>query len=299
MILVVSLTVSILALIGMFIILIKGTKQKPNSSKILGTNTNLDPSVEKWMKMFGGDITSLVGTERLIQQAKKTKTEELFRKSGNPWKLQIIEFIVLQYVLGCLGVFVGLLFGALLSFIGLSQLGFLLIILLPILGFRYPSSTYHSIAKNKENQYKGQLPEAIDYLILALSGGGYSLPTAFEKVLDFMPNNLIRKEFEQIVNELRSGVTMEQALLNFSDRAPTDGIKAFAKALNNANRLSVSMIDILKARSIESRRDLENEIDQRIATLDSRVTMVFSPVTAVSLGIVVIAPTIWTLSKIL
>jgi type II secretion system protein F domain protein len=299
MILVVSLTVSILALIGMFIILIKGTKQKPNSSKILGTNTNLDPSVEKLMKMFGGDITSLVGTERLIQQAKKTKTEELFRKSGNPWKLQIIEFIVLQYVLGCLGVFVGLLFGALLSFIGLSQLGFLLIILLPILGFRYPSSTYHSIAKNKENQYKGQLPEAIDYLILALSGGGYSLPTAFEKVLDFMPNNLIRKEFEQIVNELRSGVTMEQALLNFSDRAPTDGIKAFAKALNNANRLSVSMIDILKSRSIESRRDLENEIDQRIATLDSRVTMVFSPVTAVSLGIVVIAPTIWTLSKIL
>lgn len=299
MILVVSLTVSILALIGMFIILIKGTKQKPNSSKILGTNTNLDPSVEKLMKMFGGDITSLVGTERLIQQAKKTKTEELFRKSGNPWKLQIIEFIVLQYVLGCLGVFVGLLFGALLSFIGLSQLGFLLIILLPILGFRYPSSTYHSIAKNKENQYKGQLPEAIDYLILALSGGGYSLPTAFEKVLDFMPNNLIRTEFEQIVNELRSGVTMEQALLNFSDRAPTDGIKAFAKALNNANRLSVSMIDILKARSIESRRDLENEIDQRIATLDSRVTMVFSPVTAVSLGIVVIAPTIWTLSKIL
>lgn len=299
MILVVSLTVSILALIGMFIILIKGTKQKPNSSKILGTNTNLDPPVEKLMKMFGGDITSLVGTERLIQQAKKTKTEELFRKSGNPWKLQIIEFIVLQYVLGCLGVFVGLLFGALLSFIGLSQLGFLLIILLPILGFRYPSSTYHSIAKNKENQYKGQLPEAIDYLILALSGGGYSLPTAFEKVLDFMPNNLIRKEFEQIVNELRSGVTMEQALLNFSDRAPTDGIKAFAKALNNANRLSVSMIDILKARSIESRRDLENEIDQRIATLDSRVTMVFSPVTAVSLGIVVIAPTIWTLSKIL
>lgn len=299
MILVVSLTVSILALIGMFIILIKGTKQKPNSSKILGTNTSLDPSVEKLMKMFGGDITSLVGTERLIQQAKKTKTEELFRKSGNPWKLQIIEFIVLQYVLGCLGVFVGLLFGALLSFIGLSQLGFLLIILLPILGFRYPSSTYHSIAKNKENQYKGQLPEAIDYLILALSGGGYSLPTAFEKVLDFMPNNLIRKEFEQIVNELRSGVTMEQALLNFSDRAPTDGIKAFAKALNNANRLSVSMIDILKARSIESRRDLENEIDQRIATLDSRVTMVFSPVTAVSLGIVVIAPTIWTLSKIL
>lgn len=299
MILVVSLTVSILALIGMFIILIKGTKQKPNSSKILGTNTNLDPSVEKLMKMFGGDITSSVGTERLIQQAKKTKTEELFRKSGNPWKLQIIEFIVLQYVLGCLGVFVGLLFGALLSFIGLSQLGFLLIILLPILGFRYPSSTYHSIAKNKENQYKGQLPEAIDYLILALSGDGYSLPTAFEKVLDFMPNNLIRKEFEQIVNELRSGVTMEQALLNFSDRAPTDGIKAFAKALNNANRLSVSMIDILKARSIESRRDLENEIDQRIATLDSRVTMVFSPVTAVSLGIVVIAPTIWTLSKIL
>lgn len=299
MILVVSLTVSILALIGMFIILIKGTKQKPNSSKILGTNTNLDPSVEKLMKMFGGDITSLVGTERLIQQAKKSKTEELFRKSGNPWKLQIIEFIVLQYVLGCLGVFVGLLFGTLLSFIGLSQLGFLLIILLPILGFRYPSSTYHSIAKNKENQYKGQLPEAIDYLILALSGGGYSLPTAFEKVLNFMPNNLIRKEFEQIVNELRSGVTMEQALLNFSDRAPTDGIKAFAKALNNANRLSVSMIDILKARSIESRRDLENEIDQRIATLDSRVTMVFSPVTAVSLGIVVIAPTIWTLSKIL
>ena len=299
MILIISLTISILALIGMFLILIKETKQKSNTSKILGTNTNLDPSIEKLVKMFGGDVTSLVGGERLIQQAKKTKVEELFRKSGNPWKLQIIEFVVLQYILGGLGIFAGLILGTLLSLIGLSQLSIILILLLPIIGFRYPSSTYSSIAKKKENQFRGQLPEAIDYLILALSGGGYSLPTAFEEVLNYMPNNLIRKEFEQIVNDLKSGVTMEQALLNFSDRAPTDGIKAFAKALNNANRLSVSMIDILRSRSVESRRDLENEIDQRIATLDSRVTMVFSPVTAVSLGIVVIAPTIWTLSKIL
>lgn len=41
---------------------------------------------------------------------------------------------------------------------------------------------------------------------------------------------------------------MEMALNSFSERA-SDGIKSFVKALNNANKLSVSVVEILKARA--------------------------------------------------
>ena len=88
---------------------------------------------------------------------------------------------------------------------------------------------------------------------------------------------------------------MESALNNFASRVPSESIKAFSKALNNANRLSVSVVDILSSRSDTSRKELELEIEKRISTLDTKVMMVLSPTAMLSIMIVALAPSVQTL----
>lgn len=287
----------VLILLGLFFLIAVPIK---TNNMIISNNDNLDPKLQKLLKMFGGDISAIVGQENINMKVKLGGIDRLFKQSGNPWKLSPIEFVVLKYVLGIVGIIVGLLLGVTLFTQKMEILAVGALILVPMLCYNYPVRYYNSLAINRENKFKSQLPEAIDYLTLALSGGGYSLASAFEKIVEYLPNNsIIKNEFNMIVEDLKSGKTMENALLSFADRAPSDGVKAFAKALNNANKLSVSQVDILKTRAIESRRALENEIDKRIATLDSRITMIFSPSAAISLGITVLAPTMHTLSAIM
>lgn len=287
----------ILILLGLFFLI---AIPMQTNKMIIGNNDNLDPKLQKLLKMFGGDISAIFGQENINMKVKLGGIDRLFKQSGNPWKLTPVEFVVLKYVLGIVGVIAGLLLSVALFTQGMKLPAIGALILVPLLGYNYPVRYYNSLAINRENKFKSQLPEAIDYLTLSLSGGGYSLASAFEKVLEYLPNDsIIKNEFNMIVEDLKSGKTMENALLAFADRAPSDGVKAFAKALNNANKLSVSQVDILKTRAIESRRALENEIDKRIATLDSRITMIFSPSAAISLGITVLAPTMHTLSSIM
>ena len=267
------------------------------SNKILlSQNNNLDPAMAKLLKMFGGDAVALFPQSTVSSQVKSTKIEKLFQESNNPWKITKQEFFILRVILfgiGCLISFV--IFGALITN-GNVFLGIILSPLAPLILYNYPVTYYKSEADSRNMKFKSQLPEAIDYLILSLSGGGYSLPIAFEQATEYLQEGIIKDEFIQIISDLRTGKTMEASLESFAERAPTEGIKAFTKALINANKLSVSMTDILRARADASRKELENEIEKRVVTLPTRVTMVLSPACAIAICLVAIAPSVHMLS---
>lgn len=265
----------------------------------LSNANNMDPSLKKLMKMFGGDISALIPSNYMKSQVRDKSLERLFRESANPWRITITEFIIVKFILLGIGLLISTaILGALTVSNGI-QLGILLFPIFPLYLFNYPVAYYSSVAKDRENKFKAQLPEAIDYLTMALSGGGYSLPIAFEVSTKYIPDGIIKDEFTIIVNDLRAGKTIESSLQDFADRAPTDGIKAFAKALINANKLSVPMIDILRARAYASRKDLETEIEKRVSILPSKITLVFSPTTAISLLLSVATPAIYTIIKLL
>ena len=289
-------TIGILLLIaGIVFITLSPVKTK---TRIVSHN-NLDPSINKLLKMFGGDFDSLIPEKYMAQRVRYSGLQKLFQMSNNPWKVTYTEFVLLQFILGFVGLLAGMAVMALMVYLEMVSVGVLCLVLFPFLGFTLPNQKYKAEAKSREMKFKAQLPEAIDYLVMALSGGGYSLPTAFAEVIGYLEPSIIRDEFELIVNDLDSGHSMESALSRFADRAPTSSIKAFTKALQNANKLSVSVVEILQTRASESRKDLENEIDRRIAQLESKVVLAFSMPVAMSLGIIVIAPALYTLQQAL
>lgn len=266
----------------------------------LSYNSNVDPRLRKVSELLGEDIRGLIPDDVIEKQTKNKNLTRLLNNSGNPWNVTLFEFLMIRYILLILGIIIGLISSFVLYFVlGNILLGVIITIILPMLLYFYPTSYYENIISNRESSFKKDFPEAIDYLIMAVSGGGYSLQSAFERTVQYIPKGAVKDEFEKIVQDLRIGKTLEDALLDFSDRVPLDSIKSFSKALINANNLSVNIVDILRARAKTSRKDLELEIEKRIMNLPTKIMFILTPTSVFSILIIVLAPSIATLMKLI
>jgi len=291
-------TFGIVALVISIIFLILAPKESKYFN-LPADDSEMDATVRKVLNLIGGDVAYL-GNKQIKKMSKNDEIEKLLISSGNPWNINVQEFVILRFVVAIMGfiagVVLGIFFSVLLDTVFLFPIP---VFLLTFLGWLYPKNVYESRKSQREMEFKAKLPEAIDYLIMILSGGGYSLPVAFEMSLDYLPQGVVKEEFSKIVSDLHTGQTMEMALNSFAERVPSEGIKAFVKALNNANKLSVSVVEILKARAFASRKDLETEIEKRVQGLPVKVMLVLSPTSAGAIIVIAIAPAISAIMRML
>ena len=80
----------VLILLGLFFLIAIPIK---TNNMVISNNDNLDPKLQKLLKMFGGDISAIVGQENINMKVKLGGIDRLFKQSGNPWKLSPIDFI--------------------------------------------------------------------------------------------------------------------------------------------------------------------------------------------------------------
>lgn len=293
------LTISIVALILLIAAMIMLPSKAASSKIILSQDSDIDESMKKILRMFGGDILNNTPSGILKSNIQGEKMEKLFKDSGNPWKVTMQEFYLIRVIYAFIGVLAAVVVCGLLALMGYGPIFYVATLIFPVIGYIYPKSAYQSVANYRNTRFKVELPEAIDYLTMALSGGGYALSGAIEEAAKYISPGIIKDEFDIMVSDLNAGKTIEATLTAFADRAPTDGIRSFTRALINANRLSVSMIDILKIRARESRRDLENEIEQRVTKLPTRVSLVLSPTSSIAIMGVAMAPSVAALGQLL
>lgn len=289
-------TIGIVAVFSFLFLLILSPKKSTKFK--LSSDEELDSVLKKVVSLIGGDVISFAENTKFKPKTRDEKLEELINSCGNPWNVSVYEFQVIRLTLAVAMAIVGAIIGIILITTGFAFFGIGPIIAIAIfsyLGYLYPNSYYEGIKKNRDLEFKKNFPEAIDYLLMIIGGGGDTLPVAFEVCLDYLDEGVVKEEFTKIVSDLHTGQTMESALNNFASRVPSESIKAFSKALNNANRLSVSVVDILSSRSDTSRKELELEIEKRISTLDTKVMMVLSPTAMLSIMIVALAPSVQTL----
>jgi type II secretion system F domain protein len=285
------MAVSIVVIIGLLFVLLFKTPE--TKDYYISSDNKLDPSMKKLVRTFGPDVLGLTSKNTQVKMAKDEKLDLLMRRAGNPWNLTVAEFYLLKATLAALGLMLGLIVGFIIGYITNAILGVVIAIILPLIGWLYPTSTYENIANQRDMEFKKSLPEAIDLLIMAMSGGNFTLINGIREIIPHLPDSPIREEFIMIAQDVDAGMSVTQALENFALRAPTDGIKAFVKALINANRLSVDMTMILQARARESRKELRDEAEKRIAALPLKVMGVMSPGSAIAIMAIAIAPSIY------
>lgn len=266
----------------------------------ISKNINVEPIIGKSLNMFGGDIYSLLPQSVKNKYRHNSKIERIFIAADNPWKVTPIEFLLLRFILGAIAGVTSIIA------ILVSQAFVPLFISIPVgigltfFAYYYPMYFYNSTAEDRLNAFKTDLPDAIDYLIIALASGSIPLSAAIGKILAYLPeDSTMYEEFKRIDEDIHSGRTMNDALNSFAERAPSPEITAFVNALNSANRLNTPIVSLLRERAKAARKDRDHEIDKKIARLPTKVMLAFGPASYMSILIVALAPALVQLMQVM
>ena len=262
-------------------------------------STNFKPAPDadstsmKMAGLLGTELINSLPAEFVYRKRDKSKIHSLIKRSGNPWRVTADEFFFLQFVCG----FVGFLASWGVWFvlgIAVTLPWYVIVPLITVGAFFWPRYKYSYTAKQRELEFKKQLPEALDMLKITLSSGT-SLQRSIKDVSVEMDPGVLRKEFVDMTRRYESGMTMEHTLDRFADSAPSEAVESFVKSIKQAQTLSVSMVETLEQRSAASRSEYMAMIDKRIATLSTRMMAALTPTLIPALMITVLAPTLITI----
>jgi tight adherence protein C len=160
----------------------------------------------------------------------------------NPASLMAVQ-IVLAVVLGglCLAltalinlpVFLGLVFGLVLGYIG-------------------PQYYLKRIVKTRQKEIALALPNSLDLLCISVEAG-LGFDAALTRVVEKFDNALSR-EFAFVLNEIRLGRPRQEALEELGKRSGVQELNGFVQALVQSDQLGVGIARVLRIQSDELRR---------------------------------------------
>lgn len=262
-----------------------------------GDYTGSDNVMLKGASAIGNEIFALLpqGMIKVKARAGSTRIEKLLQMSANPWGIKAADFVFFQIIFALLFGIAGIGFGLLLQF-GLHFFlpWWVFAIGGALLGWINPSSTYRSAAKKRDLEFKRQLPEALDLMIISLTGGSTFTSSMRESIPNMQPG-VLKDEFQTVVKNVDAGASLNVALQSLADRAPNDSITTFIKAVQESTELNVPIIDILESQAESSRREFFALIQEKTASLSSKMMGILTPTLIPALLICTLAPSAFSL----
>jgi len=226
------------------------------------------------------------------------RVQELLVRSGNPWGLKAEEFVFIRYITGLIGAVAGALIWFATFAFGVWAPWYAIVGIATVVGFLYPGINYKEKAAERDLDFKRNLPEALDLIIIAVSAGR-TFNQALRDTVPHLKESHLRTELASVIRAVDSGRTMKEALDSFAERAPSTSIVTFTRSMQEVIENNVSMEDTLRSRSDESRAELFSMIRERTAALPVKMTAVLTPTLSFALMIILLAPFITSLMEIL
>lgn len=226
------------------------------------------------------------------------RVEELLITSGNPWGLKAEEFVFMRYITALIGAIAGALAWFATYVFGVWAPWYLIIGLGALVGFLYPYINYKEKASERDLDFKRNLPEALDLIIISISAGR-TFNQALRDTVVHLEDSHLKQELSSVIKSVDSGRTMRDSLDDFADRAPSTSIVTFTRSLQEAIENNSSLDATLRSRSDESRAELFSLIRERTAALPIKMSAVLTPTLSFALMIILLAPFVTSLMGIL
>lgn len=269
---------------------------RPDNEKETSGNTALRAltllSSEIYDALPSGDGAKTKNQRNLI------RVQELLVASGNPWGLRAEEYVFIRYITALIGAVAGAAIWFATFAFGIWAPWYLIIGLGAVVGFLYPSVHYKERAAERDLDFKKNLPEALDLIIISVSAGR-TFNQALRDTVPHLNDSFLKEELASVIRSVDSGRTMHEALDDFADRAPSTSIVTFIRSLQEVIELNTSPEGALRSRSSESRAELFSLIRERTAALPIKMTAVLTPTLSFALMIILLAPFVTSLMQIL
>lgn len=285
----------LVALIMYAIFVPKSSKRfVPSNDSVLASNPMM-----KLVTSLGNEIYAAMPAyfdKSEIKEVKNPKIEALLIKSGNPWNLTVEEFISFRYLAAIVGFVLSWPIWILLSTL-ITLPWYVVVPLITLFAGYVPTSKYNDAAKKRDADFRKQLPEALDLITISLSGGT-TFPTALSNVQPTMEDGVLKEEFKNITNALDAGETLNEALEQFANRAPNDGVMTFIRSVQSATQVNAPLAEILESRAKATREEFFAIISQKAAQLESKMWLILAPTLMPAVILIAIAPSIGAIMEI-
>jgi tight adherence protein C len=213
---------------------------------------------------------------RLLPVRQLQRLRRMLTQAGLPTERHLRLFLAAQLALATLLGSVGYLIVRSRALDGRqSIIGFLLVVVLAILGFYLPYMWLRRRIVRRQAAILRALPDGLDLMAIGVSAG-LSLDGAMLEVVDRWEGELSR-ELNQVLNEIRMGAGRRQALLNLVERTQLEDIRLIIAALIQAEELgsNVSTTLTIQAEQLRIRRRQQAEEQARKAPVKMLLPLVF------------------------
>jgi tight adherence protein C len=142
------------------------------------------------------------------------------------------------------------------------------------------------------------LPDAMDMLVVCAEAG-LGLDSAVERVAREMAgsNQAVASEFALLAHELRVMPDRRQALTRLADRALVELLKRLAATLGQTFRFGTPLAQALRILAAEARQDRVARLENKAAQLPALMVLPLILFIMPCLFIVLVGPSVVTLSK--
>ncbi len=205
--------------------------------------------------------------------------------AGHPGGLSPIDFIGLKVLSGlCVG---GLTMAYLLIRDVAPMAAFLFGIAAGLAGQLLPNMWLSNRIKQRRAAITKALPDALDMLTICVDAG-LGFDAALLKVGEKWDNPLSR-EFARVVSEIRMGVRRVEAMRHMAERTDVPEVHAFVAVLIQADRLGVSIVNVLHVQSAQLRMRRRQRAEEQARKASTKmlfplVLFIFPALFAVILG---------------
>lgn len=252
-----------------------------------------DATALRFISKIGAELYASLPAKNNNDQKEFPRIESLLVRSGNPWGVTAQEFFFMQFVTGFIGFIAGTAAWFGLSFVT-SLPAWLIIGGATLLGFMFPRLKHNDQAKRRDLDFKRQLPEALDLIIISLTGGN-TFQQALRESLPNMQDGVLKEEFRNIIKSIDTGRTLNESLEHFARRAPNESIRTFVQAVREANELNVPLVEVLQSRAEASRQEFFALIHNKTAQLSPKMMGVLTPTLIPALLIILLTPALASL----
>ncbi|WP_153102299.1 type II secretion system F family protein [Paraburkholderia hayleyella] len=210
------------------------------------------------------------------------KIEERLRLTSLLFLMSARQFLSMSLIVSILTMFVTL---GLMYLLHIFSLPILLGVTL--LAYYYPILWTRDVRRRHVAAIQRQLPIYLDFLTLAVEAG-LNINGAIQKAVEKGPDGPLRREFEHVLRDLKSGLSRTEALRRFDGRQNIKEISNLVGAAIQAERMGSGLAKTLRFQSEQRRSERFQRAEKQ--AMEAPVKLVFPlllfifPVTFIVLG---------------
>lgn len=210
------------------------------------------------------------------------KTDERLRVTSLSFLMNARQFLSLSFVSALLVTFIAL---ALMLILG--KFSIWVLVGATLLGYYYPRIWTRDVRRRHVAAILKHLPLYLDFLTLAVEAG-LNINGAIQKAVEKGPEGPLRREFEHVLRDLKSGLNRTDALRRFDERQQIKEVSNLVGAVVQAERMGSGLAKTLRFQSVQRRVERFQRAEKQ--AMEAPVKLVFPllmfifPVTFIVLG---------------